>query len=57
MLAEIMALFGQGVLRPLPLAAWDVRRAAEAFRFIGQAGTPARWCSPFPHRSTLPAPC
>ncbi|MFL6120074.1 SDR family NAD(P)-dependent oxidoreductase, partial [Actinophytocola sp.] len=37
MLAEIMALFGEGVLRPLPLTAWDVRRAPEAFRFVGQA--------------------
>ena len=37
MLAEIVALFERGVLEPLPLRAWDVRRAPEAFRFMSQA--------------------
>ncbi|MEU5274571.1 SDR family NAD(P)-dependent oxidoreductase [Streptomyces hygroscopicus] len=37
MLAELMCLFREGVLRPLPMTAWDVRRAREAFRFMSQA--------------------
>ncbi|MBB4911538.1 type I polyketide synthase [Actinophytocola algeriensis] len=31
------SLFAAGDLRPLPLRTWDVRRAAEAFRFMSQA--------------------
>ncbi|MET7718884.1 SDR family NAD(P)-dependent oxidoreductase, partial [Streptomyces sp. NPDC005407] len=37
MLVELLDLFERGVLRPLPLTAWDVRRAPEAFRFLSQA--------------------
>ncbi|AXK36963.1 SDR family NAD(P)-dependent oxidoreductase [Streptomyces armeniacus] len=37
MLGELVALFEAGVLRPLPVATWDVRRAPEAFRFLSQA--------------------
>jgi acyl transferase domain-containing protein/NADPH:quinone reductase-like Zn-dependent oxidoreductase/acyl carrier protein len=37
MLEEIVGLFEQGVLQPLPLTTWDVRRAPEAFRFLSQA--------------------
>jgi 3-oxoacyl-(acyl-carrier-protein) synthase/NADPH:quinone reductase-like Zn-dependent oxidoreductase/acyl carrier protein len=37
MLAELMALFGAGVLRPLPRTAWDLREAPEALRYLGQA--------------------
>ncbi|WP_431936482.1 type I polyketide synthase [Micromonospora sp. RP3T] len=37
MLAELMALFAAGTLRPLPRRTWDVRRAPEAFRFLSQA--------------------
>ncbi|NIY70588.1 Type I modular polyketide synthase [Streptomyces malaysiensis] len=37
MLAEVLGLFEQGVLRPLPTATWDVRRAPEAFRHLAQA--------------------
>ncbi|WP_458575929.1 SDR family NAD(P)-dependent oxidoreductase, partial [Streptomyces sp. ALB3] len=37
MLAEIVALFETGALRPLPVRTWDVRRAPEAFRFLSQA--------------------
>src|ERR1039457_2880554 len=37
MLGELMALFAAGVLRPLPVTGWDIRRAPEAFRFISQA--------------------
>ncbi len=37
MLAEIVALFERGDLRPLPTRVWDVRRSPEAFRFMSQA--------------------
>ena len=37
MLAELAALFAAGVLGPLPVRCWDVRRAREAFRFMSQA--------------------
>ncbi len=37
MLVEVLALFESGVLAPLPVKTWDVRRAPEAFRFLGQA--------------------
>ncbi len=35
--AILVGLFEKGVLIPLPLATWDVRRAPEAFRFLSQA--------------------
>ena len=37
MLVELLELFERGVLEPLPVRAWDVRRAPEAFRFMSQA--------------------
>ena len=37
MLAELCELFARGALEPLPIAAWDVRRAPDAFRFLSQA--------------------
>ncbi|WP_433274721.1 SDR family NAD(P)-dependent oxidoreductase [Actinosynnema sp. CS-041913] len=37
MLTELVALFAAGVLRPLPITAWDVRQAPAAFRYLGQA--------------------
>ncbi|SNT63151.1 NADPH:quinone reductase, partial [Actinomadura meyerae] len=37
MLADVLALFASGALRPLPLTAWDLRAAPEAFRHVGQA--------------------
>ncbi|HTA14084.1 MAG TPA: SDR family NAD(P)-dependent oxidoreductase, partial [Solirubrobacteraceae bacterium] len=37
MLLEILELFERGALVPLPVRAWDVRRAPEAFRFMSQA--------------------
>lgn len=37
MLAELIALFDAGVLHPLPSKTWDVRSAAEAYRFVSQA--------------------
>jgi mycoketide-CoA synthase len=36
-LGELSALFADGTLRPLPLRAWDIRRAPEAFRYVAQA--------------------
>ncbi|MGW6932262.1 type I polyketide synthase [Lentzea sp. NPDC054927] len=37
MLVALVELFGRGVLKPLPIAAWDVRRARDAFRFMSRA--------------------
>ncbi|WP_443073214.1 type I polyketide synthase [Streptomyces sp. S465] len=37
MLCELLELFRQGALRPLPVSAWDVRQAPEAFRYMSQA--------------------
>ncbi len=37
MLEEILSLFAAGVLTPLPIRAWDMRHAPEAFRFMSQA--------------------
>jgi NADPH:quinone reductase-like Zn-dependent oxidoreductase/acyl carrier protein len=37
MLGELLGLFHSGVLEPLPVRTWDVRRAPEAFRFMSQA--------------------
>ncbi|MFD0661020.1 SDR family NAD(P)-dependent oxidoreductase [Thermocatellispora tengchongensis] len=37
MLGALSELFAAGVLRPLPVACWDVRRAPDAFRYLSQA--------------------
>ncbi|MCM2421630.1 type I polyketide synthase [Streptomyces sp. RKAG293] len=37
MYAALLELFNSGALLPLPVTAWDVRQAPEAFRHIGQA--------------------
>ncbi len=37
MLGEVLRLSREGVLRPLPVKAFDVRHAAEAYRFVSQA--------------------
>ncbi|MFK0266383.1 SDR family NAD(P)-dependent oxidoreductase, partial [Streptomyces angustmyceticus] len=37
MLTALLDLFEKGALRPLPVTAWDVRRAPEAFRHLSQA--------------------
>ncbi|MGE7438999.1 SDR family NAD(P)-dependent oxidoreductase [Kitasatospora sp. NPDC001175] len=37
MLTAVIALFEQGALRHLPVTAWDIRRAPEAFRHVSQA--------------------
>ncbi|KAA8885635.1 SDR family NAD(P)-dependent oxidoreductase [Nocardia colli] len=36
-LSELFDLFEAGVLQPLPVTQWDVRRAPEAFRYLSQA--------------------
>nr|WP_264060049.1 SDR family NAD(P)-dependent oxidoreductase [Mycolicibacterium psychrotolerans] len=37
MLGELVELFEAGDLRPLPVRSWDIRQAADAFRFLGRA--------------------
>ena len=37
MLGELMTLFRRGALKPLPVTAWDIRRAPDAFRYMSQA--------------------
>ncbi|MGB2572479.1 SDR family NAD(P)-dependent oxidoreductase [Micromonospora citrea] len=37
MLVELMDLFAAGTLTPLPVRAWDVRQAPDAFRYVQQA--------------------
>ncbi|MEU3877285.1 type I polyketide synthase [Streptomyces sp. NPDC029704] len=37
MLAELVALFEDGTLQPLPVTAWDVHHAREAFRYVSEA--------------------
>ncbi|WP_372515543.1 type I polyketide synthase [Mycobacterium intermedium] len=37
MLTELLALFEAGTLQPLPTKTWDVRCAADAYRFVSQA--------------------
>ncbi|WP_405111672.1 SDR family NAD(P)-dependent oxidoreductase [Micromonospora sp. NBC_01405] len=37
MLAELLALFEQGALRPLPVRVWDVQHARRALRHMSQA--------------------
>ncbi|MFL6072394.1 MAG: SDR family NAD(P)-dependent oxidoreductase [Mycobacteriales bacterium] len=37
MLVELRELFESGALRPLPVTAWDIRHAPDAFRHLSQA--------------------
>ncbi|WXB00245.1 SDR family NAD(P)-dependent oxidoreductase [Pendulispora brunnea] len=37
-LSELVSLFERGILRPLPITAWDMRQAPRAFRALAQAG-------------------
>ncbi|MFE4455464.1 SDR family NAD(P)-dependent oxidoreductase [Streptomyces sp. NPDC056796] len=56
MLAHLMELFEQGVLSPLPVAAWDTREAQEAFRYLSQArhiGKVALTTPPVPPHGTV----
>ncbi|MCX5303282.1 SDR family NAD(P)-dependent oxidoreductase [Streptomyces sp. NBC_00160] len=37
MLTELLTLFRSGALQPVPVSAWDLRQAPEAFRYLSQA--------------------
>ncbi|WP_121700684.1 SDR family NAD(P)-dependent oxidoreductase [Streptomyces sp. E5N298] len=37
MLGDLVELFESGAVRPVPVSAWDVRRAPDALRFLSQA--------------------
>ncbi|MET9606153.1 SDR family NAD(P)-dependent oxidoreductase [Streptomyces sp. NPDC006512] len=37
MLTELLSLFRAGSLSPVPVSAWDLRQAPEAFRYLSQA--------------------
>ncbi len=37
MLTEVMGMFAEGTIDPAPVAAWDVRRLPEAYRYMSQA--------------------
>ena len=56
MLGELLGLFRGGVLEPLPLVAWDLVRAPEAFRFMSQARHTGKivLCLPPPSLSCAP---
>ncbi|MFG1611014.1 SDR family NAD(P)-dependent oxidoreductase, partial [Actinoplanes sp. NPDC049265] len=49
MFAVLVDLFERGVLEPLPVRAWDVRRAREAFRFMSQARHTGKVVLTVPH--------
>ncbi|XBQ38175.1 SDR family NAD(P)-dependent oxidoreductase [Streptomyces rapamycinicus] len=36
-ITEILSLFGQGVLQPLPVQTWDIRQARDAFSWMSRA--------------------
>ena len=58
MLAELLDLFDRGVLQPLPVTAWDVRRARRGVPVHrARPGTSARSCSPCRARWTRTARC
>ncbi|MFF0746329.1 type I polyketide synthase [Streptomyces sp. NPDC004111] len=48
LLAEMVALFEQGVFTPLPLRVWDVAGAGDAFRFLSQAHHVGKLALTFP---------
>ena len=50
LLAELRALFGAGVLRPLPVRAWDVSKASDAFRTFRDARHTGKLVITFPTR-------
>ncbi|MEV5955787.1 SDR family NAD(P)-dependent oxidoreductase [Streptomyces sp. NPDC051987] len=52
-LTEVVALIDRGVLAPLPLRAWPVRRAPEAFRFLAQARHVGKVVLTVPHEVDL----
>ncbi|MEQ0565334.1 SDR family NAD(P)-dependent oxidoreductase [Amycolatopsis sp. NEAU-NG30] len=50
MLTEVLGLFAAGHLRPLPVTAWDVRRAPDALRYLSQARHVGKLALTVPHR-------
>jgi polyketide synthase 12 len=54
MLTELLELFDRGALELLPVTAWDVRQAPEAFRFVSQARHVGKVVLTMP-KSTWPA--
>jgi acyl transferase domain-containing protein/NADPH:quinone reductase-like Zn-dependent oxidoreductase/acyl carrier protein len=50
MLAEIVELVARGVLRPLPVTAWDIRHAPEAFRTLSRAAHVGKLVLTIPRR-------
>jgi len=53
-LTEVVGLIERGVLTPLPLRAWDVRRAPAAFRFMAQAKHVGKVVLTVPREAGLP---
>ncbi|MFJ2477547.1 type I polyketide synthase [Streptomyces sp. NPDC087659] len=58
LLDDMLGLFAQDALTPLPVTAWDVRRAREAFRYLGNARHTGKVIltvpsSPDPHGTVL----
>jgi NADPH:quinone reductase-like Zn-dependent oxidoreductase/acyl carrier protein len=55
-LAEVTALLTAGVLRALPVRAWDVRRAGEAFGFMSRARHAGKLVLTIPADPAAPRP-
>jgi NADPH:quinone reductase-like Zn-dependent oxidoreductase len=52
MLNELASCFGEGTLKPLPVAVYEAGRAVDAFRFMAQARHIGKIVVTFPERST-----
>jgi NADPH:quinone reductase-like Zn-dependent oxidoreductase/acyl carrier protein len=50
MLAEVLRLFDEGHLRPLPVTGWDIRRTPDALRYMSQAKHVGKLVLTVPHR-------
>ncbi|AGL16473.1 type I polyketide synthase [Actinoplanes sp. N902-109] len=48
-IAELLDLFARGVLRPLPLRAWDIRQARDAFSWMSRARHIGKMVLTVPH--------
>ena len=55
-LAQVVGLLAAGELEPLPVRAWDVRRAREAFRFMSQARHTGKLVLTIPPDPAAPRP-
>ena len=55
-LAQVAGLLAAGELDPLPVPAWDVRRAPEAFGFVSQAGQAGKVVLIIPPDPAAPRP-